>query len=725
MPSRLENRIKELEDQVAAANAATAAAVAAAAAAAAAHTAAHTTARTKSPASTHPSSNHSSPPSSSFLSNDPVSSSSSTATTTSGSRHHVHADEQSYMNRRFRGLKIDDRGSITYHGATSFFHIPSDNNVVTSPSGPSSVTSAPSPATNATSTSGNKFLPLTEVAVSNRRERLVSNAWHQRALENMTDIPSMGPYYSHTLLNAMLSHSIRFARADPSTRSILDHSYEGGAIFGKHARSMVFDEISRGVVSVTTVQTLLLLSAQECSLANTAQAWTYSGLAFRLVDHLGACVDGERYMGSVPLSDEDLEVRHRLYWSCFFWDKMISLYLGRAPSLQHTAVSPPHVICKISSPPENTPDTEHVPSLLTTSARAVDNSAENDLWMPFGANPAGTWAYPPATAHSTSTFTSTCQLVIIFNEILIHMYDPLFQNTEDEMNECLGSQEAALQSWWDNLPPYLRLDPSSLPGLAPPSHIITLNCLYHTFKILLYRPFLTRSSHPSSRPLIKEEPEAPPVHNYLVQCVTSATSIIAMFNLFSRTFGTNYCVLSLSYSLYIAATIYLLQVQAFPNDQQALMRLDYCLRALGEIKVYTPVIAGALNLIHRELARLGIPLSMATYQPPATAPFADPAPKMAPGGNAFYGTPGAAMSPFDEQPQPQPHGHPQHGPQPGPQLGPQPQPMEYLFQSQAEGVDAFGPDPIAMAPGVFEAMSSLEPLSAWMGTINEYDVPGA
>lgn len=107
------------------------------------------------------------------------------------------------------------------------------------------------------------------------------------------------------------------------------------------------------------------------------------------------------------------------------------------------------------------------------------------------------------------------------------------------------------------------------------------SCLYHTFKILLYRPMLTRR-----RNMPEDEPT--PVHSYLVHCVTSATSIIAIFNLFVRNFSTDFCVLSLSYTLYIAATIYLLQVQAFPDDQQALQRLDFCIRNLNEVKKYCP-----------------------------------------------------------------------------------------------------------------------------------------
>lgn len=69
---------------------------------------------------------------------------------------------------------------------------------------------------------------------------------------------------------------------------------------------------------------------------------------------------------------------------------------------------------------------------------------------------------------------SMCRLLVIFNEILIHMYDPLSQNTDAEIQACLDSQEPLLQQWRDQLPVHLIIDPVSLPALAPPSHIVTL-----------------------------------------------------------------------------------------------------------------------------------------------------------------------------------------------------------------------------------------------------------
>lgn len=275
----------------------------------------------------------------------------------------------------------------------------------------------------------------------------------------------MGPYYSHTLMNAVLSHSIRWGRHDRSTREKLE-PYSGGAVFARHARSMLFDELSRGVCTIPTVQALLLLSAQECSFGNSAQAWVYSGIAFRLIDHLGICIDGQRYAGSVTLSDEDVEIRRRLFWSCYFWDKMVSLYLGRSPSLQHSLVSPPQRICKQELP--------HRMFYTSLTNVTVDDSAENEPWVPHGlVYPEGA-GYPPTPAHSTSCFMQMCQLSVIFNQILIHMYDPLQQNTETEIQNCFAEEEQSLDTWWAELPSFLKMDSGALPELAPPSHIVTL-----------------------------------------------------------------------------------------------------------------------------------------------------------------------------------------------------------------------------------------------------------
>jgi hypothetical protein len=98
---------------------------------------------------------------------------------------------------------------------------------------------------------------------------------------------------------------------------------------------------------------------------------------------------------------------------------------------------------------------------------------------------------------------------------------------------------------------------------------------------------LTRGIRPEEG-VHHERIQPPQVHNCLVQCVSSATSIIAIFNLFCKSFTSGYSVLSLSYSVYIASTIYLLQVQASIDGHQALQRLQFCMKRLEEVTVQSP-----------------------------------------------------------------------------------------------------------------------------------------
>lgn len=73
---------------------------------------------------------------------------------------------------------------------------------------------------------------------------------------------SLGKFYSHTLLNAVLTHSTRWCLSIPHIRSLL-LPYDDGMLFSRHSRTLLFDEISEGKCDIPTVQTLLLLSARE------------------------------------------------------------------------------------------------------------------------------------------------------------------------------------------------------------------------------------------------------------------------------------------------------------------------------------------------------------------------------------------------------------------------------------------------------------------------------
>lgn len=126
------------------------------------------------------------------------------------------------------------------------------------------------------------------------------------------------------------------------------------------------------------------------------------------------------------------------------------------------------------------------------------------------------------------------------------------------------------------------------------------SCLYHTVNILLHRPILC------SRGLLKTRQEAYDT-SHLVQCMASATTILSLFDLYRRTFGDNHVVLSLAYSIYTAASIFLLEIQALKYAASGTLdKLKFCIFALERVKVANPVMTTALSLVYQELHKLQI-----------------------------------------------------------------------------------------------------------------------
>lgn len=98
----------------------------------------------------------------------PVSSPQSNSSATAGpsrERRLSKVQDDSNISRSFSGLKVDDKGRITYHGATSFFQLPGDQQ--------------------------SSRIETSAISETDRekRDRLVNNAWQQRALENLSETP--------------------------------------------------------------------------------------------------------------------------------------------------------------------------------------------------------------------------------------------------------------------------------------------------------------------------------------------------------------------------------------------------------------------------------------------------------------------------------------------------------------------------------------------------------
>lgn len=119
----------------------------------------------------------------------------------------------------------------------------------------------------------------------------------------------------------------------------------------------------------------------------------------------------------------------------------------------------------------------------------------------------------------------------------------------------------------------------------------------------------------------QDDAEDPQGEHHLRQCLESANAILIIFIFFTKSFGHGHIITSQAYSVYIAASVFLLQVQATKDfTSQAMESLKFCVDSLERIKTTSPgesvcareqpdyilkythsVIGSALVLIYREL----------------------------------------------------------------------------------------------------------------------------
>jgi hypothetical protein len=114
-----------------------------------------------------------------------------------------------------------------------------------------------------------------------------------------------GQHYSEFLLTVICAHAGKYEDAKSAEILIT----RARALFGSAVQQRS---------SIPTIQALLQLSAMELAQGSISQAWVYSGIAFRMASDLGLQHVNVKINGLSPV---DLEVRRRLYWSCYFWDK--------------------------------------------------------------------------------------------------------------------------------------------------------------------------------------------------------------------------------------------------------------------------------------------------------------------------------------------------------------------------------------------------------------------
>lgn len=131
----------------------------------------------------------------------------------------------------------------------------------------------------------------------------------------MRDMACAGPYFSKLLLNAIYFGAAKFSprhdiRKDP------DDVRTAGWRFRERVRELMGSALDKS--DITTIQALLVVANTLFALGDErSAAWLYSGLAFRMIIDLGMHVDAPDLGSSRKFSDEDMEIRRRVFWAAF------------------------------------------------------------------------------------------------------------------------------------------------------------------------------------------------------------------------------------------------------------------------------------------------------------------------------------------------------------------------------------------------------------------------
>ena len=516
-----------------------------------------------------------------------------------------------FSNRGCDSISLDALGDVSYHNQTSAIH----EDLVQPPSRPLHV--------------GALLSTVTDERAADIRRGLVANAAAQKDLESINldaslslanlpkdlastllqlhwcwlhpsflfvyrpaftrDMPLLAngsrssTHCSSTLVKVLYAHSCRFIRS-PDT------------VWSPNSRDETFQELSDRLMTeakallametlnppaIPTIQALLQQSARDVACGKSSSAWLYSGMAFRMAIDLGLHVCPDKLQQySTSLTAEDIEIRKRLFWSLYSWDKHISLYLGRMPNFIMGA--------------EN------------VSLEFLDDLTNNDPWVPFyGPDPKALELppYPPTPGYVMSCFTELCKLCKILTRVMLELYSSQSASHSESSSDPRAASfvqiKQQLQDWYSSLPAFLHIPPNDMPELSPPPHITSLNLMYHNTLILLHRPHVAGG----------EVPRSAAIRQSWKLCRSATTAIYDLLKMYIHTFGVHHITYMNSYCTYIAATTAVYQLETsedLPSQshQAAWTELKFLLDVLQRTATAMPGLDRSIEIIKARIKRI-------------------------------------------------------------------------------------------------------------------------
>ncbi|KAM5374788.1 hypothetical protein ACJZ2D_006282 [Fusarium nematophilum] len=306
--------------------------------------------------------------------------------------------------------------------------------------------------------------------------------------------------------------------------------------------------------SIVTVQAFLCLAFYEIGRGNLSKGWGFSGIAFRIAQDMGFQKDPKTWISydASLTTDEDVEIRRRIYWGCYISDKLISLILGRPVYLYYDDAE--------VEPMEQQPD---IPELRPWRSVGFSGS-DSDL---------------DKIGSMVPYYREQIHLSRVIERMLCTLFSPRSNMDGMSRRACLDTLNIELCRWKAGLPgraEWNKWEPIDTP-LIP--SVAMLHLLFHSARIALnYDQAL--SLLPSAADQASQQ-----------YCLSSAEDIASILRRYRHQYGLRHAPLILVYGVVQASRA--MNTLGVPEEAQPLMQ------ALGECAVTWELAEQAKELMQK------------------------------------------------------------------------------------------------------------------------------
>ncbi|KAF2003242.1 hypothetical protein P154DRAFT_520195 [Amniculicola lignicola CBS 123094] len=351
----------------------------------------------------------------------------------------------------------------------------------------------------------------------------------------------------------------------------------------KYAQTDEMKGHGEATITLGHCQTWILAGTYEFKQMYFPRAWLSAGRAVRLAQMMqlhrldGVGLDVKQCLPP-PKDWTEREERRRTFWMAFCIDRYASIGTGWPMTIDEKDV--------------------------LTNLPASEDAFEKSKPMPTASLEQ---AMAPGGAAQLHPFGGIVLTAALFGRNLLHLHRPGTDDRDDDLNGGFWTRHRSVETILLNtalgLPDALRL-----PQGLPDPNVVFLNMSIHTSAICLHQAAIFKADKHRMPVSVSNESK--------IRCVTAAAEIASIMRMISH-LDLSSMNPFVSFSVYVAARVFVQYLKTRPKDQQMNSSLQFLLQAMQALRRKNPLTESFLVQLDLDLESAGV---MGMQQKPYTQP---------------------------------------------------------------------------------------------------------